>query len=110
MPGAMNMTIRDGALYVGDYFFCYAESGNGRQNLPAGQYEVINEFSHVHREPLLNAIGIGWIGAAPGCDIILGRVRGVRGLVPSRADLGRIIAMVETATEQDGRTVTLEVK
>jgi hypothetical protein len=110
MNNVHKLTIRDGALYVGNYFFCYAETGNERASIPPGRFEVIHEFSHVHREPLLNAIGIGWIGASTECDIVLGRVRGVRGVIPSRADFGRLCAMVETAIEQDGRSVVLEVK
>ena len=104
------MLIENGALYVGNHFYCYAEAGNGRPSIPTGRYAVTPEFSHVHGETLLDAIGCGWIGATSGCDIILGRVRNSNGVIPSKTDLGRVMHRVEVAIEQDGQDVHLEVK
>lgn len=104
----MNLSVRDGALYADNLKFCYCEAGNGRPNLPTGRYEVTTQFSHVHGRILPDAIGLGWIGASPECDIVLGGVRGRNGVIPSPASLGRLLTMLEVA-EDAGTTVMIEV-
>lgn len=105
----MKLSIRDNTLYVDNIKVCFAEVGNGRPHIPVGRYQVVTEFSHTHGVTLPDAIGLGWIGASPGCDVVLGRVRGRNGVIPSRTDLGRVLAMIETA-EDRGTNVFLEVK
>lgn len=106
----MNLLIENGTLYVDNHNYCYAEAGNGRPSIPTGRYAVAIEYAHVHGDTMLDAIGCGWIGATPGCDIVLGRVRNRDGVIPSKTDLGRVMHRVEAAIEQDGQDVLLEVK
>ena len=105
----MKLLIRDGSLYADSFFLCHVEAGHGRTHLPNGIFEVTISFSHAHQEELPQAHGIGWIGYAPDKhDLILGAVRGRDSLLPSRAHVGRIQALIEQSLE-DGKPVTLEV-
>lgn len=104
----MNLSIKDGILYVDNLRFCLAEAGNGRPNLPTGRYEVATQYAHVHGKVLPDAIGLGWIGASHECDVVLGSVRGRNGVLPSQGSLSRLLAMLEVA-EGNGSTVWLEV-
>ena len=104
----MNLSIRDNTIYADNLKLCFCEAGNGRPNLPHGRYEVVTQFSHVHDRILPDAIGLGWIGASPECDIVLGGVRGRNGVIPSPSALGRLLALIE-AKEDMGAAVTLEV-
>lgn len=104
----MNLSVRDNTLYADNLKLCYCEAGNGRPNLPHGRYEVATQFSHVHGLILPDAIGLGWIGASPECDVVLGGVRGRNGVIPSPSALGRLLALIE-AKEDMGAAVTLEV-
>ena len=105
----MNLLIKDGVLYADNLRVCLAEPGNGRPNLPTGRYEVTTQFSHIHGRILPDAIGLGWIGASPECDIVLGGVRGRNGVIPSPSALGRLLALIE-AKEDMGAIVMLEVE
>jgi hypothetical protein len=105
----MNLSIRDNMIYADNLKLCLCEAGNGRPNLPHGRYEVTAQFSHVHGRILPDAIGLGWIGASPECDIVLGGVRGRNGVIPSPSALGRLLALIE-AKEDMGTTITLEVQ
>jgi len=104
----MNLSIRDNTIYADNLKLCFCEAGNGRPNLPTGRYEVTTQFSHIHGRILPDAIGLGWIGASPECDIVLGGVRGRDGVIPSPSALGRLLALIE-AKEDMGAAVTLEV-
>lgn len=104
----MNLSIRDGAFYADNVFLCYAGAGNGRPNIPHGRFEVATQFSHVHGKVLANVYDLGWIGASPECDIVLGGVVGRSGVIPSRNPLGRLLAMIQ-AKEDMGSSVTLGV-
>lgn len=104
----MNLTLRDGVLYVDNLKFCLAEAGNGRPNLPTGRFEVATQFSHAHRAVLPDANGLGWLGAMPGCDVVLGSVRGRDGVIPSPSVVGRLVAVLEIA-EGRGAPIWLEV-
>ena len=105
----MNLSIRDNTIYADNLKLCLCEAGNGRPNLPHGRYEVATQFSHVHGRILPDAIDLGWIGAARGCDIILGGVRGRNGLIPSKSHVGRLVALLEVA-EGRGQSPMLEVR
>ena len=104
----MNISVRDNTLYCDNLKLCYCEAGNGRPNLPTGRYEVTAQFSHVHGRILPDAIGLGWIGASPECDIVLGGVRGRNGVIPSSTAVVRLLALIE-AKEDMGSAVMLEV-
>lgn len=104
----MKLSVNGGFLYADNVFLCHVEPGNGRDNLPTGRYEVATEFSHVHGDVLPDAIGLGWLGARPECDVVLGLVRGRGGVIPSRSALGRLNALLEVA-EGRGEYVSLEV-
>lgn len=104
----MNLRIENGSLYADNIFLCYAGAGNGRPNLPVGRYEVATQFAHVHRAVLPDANGLGWLGAMPGCDVVLGSVRGRDGVIPSPSVVGRLVAVLEIA-EGRGAPIWLEV-
>lgn len=104
----MKLTISGGALRADNVFLCHAGVGNGRPNLPAGRYPVSTQYSHVHGRTLADAIGLGWLGPSPECDIVLGGVRGRSGVIPSQHAFGRLLAILEVA-EDRGEAVTLEV-
>lgn len=104
----MNLSIRNGVLYVDNLRFCLAGVGNGRNDLPTGRYEVATQYAHVHGKVLPDAYDLGWIGATRECDIVLGGVRGKNGVVPSQNSLGRLLALLEVA-EGNGQSVWLEV-
>ena len=57
----------------------------------------------------MTSLGLGWIGASPECDIVLGGVRGRNGVIPSPSALGRLLALIE-AKEDMGAIVMLEVE
>jgi len=105
----MNLSIRNGVLYVDNLRFCLAGVGNGRNDLPTGRYEVATQYAHVHGKVLPDAIGLGWIGASYECDCVLGSVLGRNGVLPSQGALGRLLALLEVA-EGRGETVMLEVE
>ena len=105
----MNLSIRDNTIYADNLKLCLCEAGNGRPNLPTGRYEVTAQFSHVHGRILPDAIGLGWIGASPECDIVLGGVRGRNGVIPSPSALVRLLALIG-AKEDVGATVILDVQ
>lgn len=104
----MKLKIADHSLYVDNVFLCYAGAGNGRSDLQPGHYPVSTQYAHVHGKTLADAVGLGWIGADRGCDIVLGGVRGLSGPIPSPTALGRLLALLEVA-EDRGEPVTLEV-
>lgn len=105
----MMLSLRDGFLYVDNLRFCFAEQGNGRPELPAGRYEVTAQYAHVHGKTLPDAVGLGWIGADRGCDIVLGSVRGRSGVVPQESLVSRLVAVLEEAQNR-GKIVMLEVE
>lgn len=105
----MNLKIEGADLYADNLFLCHCEAGNGRPNLQPGSHEVIVQFSHEHGAVLPDAVGLGWLGATAGCDIVLGGVRGRHGVIPSPSSLGRLLALLESA-ENMGRKVMLEVR
>ena len=104
----MNLSIRNGTLYVDNLRLCLAGAGNGRDHLPIGRYEVATQFAHAHGKVLPDAIGLGWIGNHDECDIVLGSVRGSNGVIPSPSSVSVLLARLEVA-ESIGQRVTLEV-
>lgn len=104
----MKLTISGGALRADNVFLCYAGAGNGRPNLPAGRYPVSTQYAHVHGRTLVDAIGLGWLGPSPECDVVLGGVRGRSGVIPSQHAFGLLLAKLEDC-EDRGVSVTLEV-
>lgn len=104
----MKLSIKDGNFYVDNMKLCLAGVGNGRPDLPNGNFEVATQFSHVHGKVLPDAIGLGWIGASNECDCVLGSVLGRNGVIPSQGSLSRLLAMLEVA-EGAGNVVWLEV-
>ena len=105
----MNLSIKDGVLYVDNLRFCLAGVGNGRDCLPTGRFEAATQFSHVHGKVLCHAYDFGWIGADRGCDLVLGGVRSRTGVVPSQNSLSRLLALLEVS-EGNGFPVWLEVE
>ena len=106
----MKLKIVAGTLYANNRLICHCEAGNGRPNIPTGRYQVVPEFSHAHGHVLLDAIGLGWIGPLPGCDVVLGGVRGRHGVIPSRDVFGRVFQLVENAVESLGQEAVLDVR
>lgn len=104
----MNLSIKDGVLYVDNLRFCLAGVGNGRDCLPTGRFEAATQFSHVHGKVLCHAYDFGWIGASYECDCVLGSVLSRNGVLPSQGALSRLLAMLEVA-EGNGSAVWLEV-
>lgn len=104
----MKLKIDNGSLFADNIFLCYAGAGNGRPNLPTGHYPVSTQYAHVHGKTLADAVGLGWIGASPECDVVLGGVRGRHNVIPSQSAFGRLLALLETS-EDIGQAVTLEV-
>lgn len=104
----MKLLLSGGSLYLDNTFFCFAEVGHGRTYLPAGQYSVGTEFSTAHGLDLPTVAGLGWIGADPECDIVLGRVRGRDALVPCALSLNRLLKRIAWC-EFTASPVTLEV-
>jgi len=104
----MRLKISEGFLHADNIFLCYAGAGNGRPNLPTGHYPVAAQYAHVHGRTLADAVGLGWIGASPECDVVLGGVRGRSGVIPSQSAFTRFLAMLEDC-EDRGESVTLEV-
>lgn len=105
----MNLRIENSELYVDNLRLCFAEAGNGRQNLQPGRYEVVTQYSPHHGKILPDAVGLGWLGPFSECDVILGGVRGRYGVIPSPASTSALLARLEVA-EDAGRNVVLEVK
>lgn len=105
----MKLKIADHSLYVDNIFLCYAGAGNGRSDLQPGHYPVSTQYAHVHGKTLADAVGLGWIGADRGCDIVLGSVRGRSGVVPQESLVSRLVAVLEEAQNR-GKIVMLEVE
>lgn len=104
----MNLSIQNGSLYVNNIRFCFVEPGNGRSDIPTGRYPVTTQVAHAFGTELVLADGIGWIGANPQCDIVLGLVRGRNALLPCPTCADRLFRVVDTYQEVDSK-VTLEV-
>lgn len=109
----MNLSIKDGILYVDNLRFCLAEAGNGREDLQPKRCQVSTQYSVAHKQELPHAFGLGWIGPAtsadaPECDIVLGSVRSRQSLIPCASYVGRLLAILEVA-EDAGKTVELVV-
>ena len=106
----MKLTLAGGTLYTDSMFFCYAETGNGRDSLRPGRHPVSTQFSHTHGRELPLVQDIGWIGDDPAeCDLVLGRVRKGDALLPCSAHVGRLLALVEAASDR-GQTVSLVIE
>jgi hypothetical protein len=105
----MKLHIKENSLYADNMFLCYCDAGNGRNDLPVGRYEIAAQYSHAHGRELAHAYDLGWIGDERGCDVVLGRVRGRNGVIPSPASTSALLARLEVA-EDAGRNVVLEVK
>lgn len=92
----MKLHIKENSLYADNIFFCYCDAGNGRDGFPTGHYEVAAQYSHAHGRELAHAYDLGWIGDERSCDIVLGRVRGRNGVIPSRNALIRLLSLLES--------------
>ena len=105
----MKLTIYREKLYINGAHFCFAKVGNGRPSLPTGRYPVSTQYAHAHGKTLPDAVGLGWLGSDPGCDIVLGSVRGRHGVHPSQSCVSALLAKLEVA-EDNGQSVWLEVE
>ena len=107
----MKIELDNGTLFVNQRVFCHAKISNETRDLRPGIYSVvIGTAFHLDGGPVLpEAVGLGWIGHLPGCDIILGHVLGRDGLLPSANPVRRLLALFEVA-EDRGETVMLEVE
>lgn len=106
----MKLVLDSGILYADNLFFSYAEAPHGRATLRPGRYSVSTQFSHAHGRELPLAQDLGWIGSDPAeCDIVLGRVRSGNALLPCSAHVGRLLALIEAATER-GAATTLVIE
>lgn len=106
----MKLTLSGHSLYADNLFFCYAEAPHGRTALRPGRYPVSTQFSHAHGRELPLAQDLGWIGSDPdACDLVLGRVRKGDALLPCSAHVGRLLALIEAASER-GAATTLVIE
>lgn len=104
----MQFLIKGGSLYADNVFLCHCDAGNGRNDLSTGRYEVAAQYSHAHGRDLAHAYDLGWIGDERSCDVVLGRVRGRNGVIPSRNALGRVLGLLESC-EYSGREASLVI-
>lgn len=106
----MKLYLEGQRLYAGGYLFCRVEAGNGRADIPLGVFEVEVQTATEHGGiPMARADGLGWIGGLAGCDVVVGRVVGRHGVVPSLDTAVRLVSLCEQALEH-GERVTLEVQ
>lgn len=105
----MRLEIDHTAMYVDGLFLCYVGAGNGRGNIQPGRYACEATYSHAHGKNLVRVDGLGWLGASPECDVILGTVRNRDDVIPCPGFEKRILALVETAQDY-GSPVELVVK
>lgn len=105
----MKLSISGNQLYADNLKVCFCEPGNERSSLPAGRHRVTIEYSHLHGAELPKVDGFGWIGAKPGCDIVLGGVVGRSGVIPRRSFVDMLIGKIEAA-EGMGKSTFLEVE
>lgn len=105
----MKLSIESGIMYADGLFVCFVGVGNGRDALQSGRYPCEATYSHTHGKNLVRVDGIGWAGASPECDIVLGRVRNRDDVLPCPAHERRVLALVETAQDY-GSAVELVVK
>ena len=104
----LKLVIENGTLFVGNRKVCSAGAGNGRTSLRAGKGAVKTDFSDEHDTVLIRADGLGWVGPAPECDIVLGQVRHRNGVIPCATVFHHVFTLVEHA-EEVGEPVSLEV-
>ncbi len=106
----MKIEADDGTLFINQRHFCRCEAGNGRDDLPNGKFPVtIGTAFHLDGNPVLPyADGLGWLGHFPGCDLVLGSVRGRNALLPSQTCTSGLLHQLERA-EQDGQSATLVI-
>jgi len=104
----MKLSISGNSLYADSLKVCFCEAGNERSSLPTGNYRVTVEFSHEHGIELPKADGIGWIGASPSCDIVLGGVFIRSRVIPRKSFVDMLLNKIEAA-EGMGKSTFLEV-
>lgn len=105
----MKVSIESGMVFVGNLYFSDCEATGGRENVQPGRYPLTAQYSETHGRELPHADGFGWLGADAQCDFILGRVRGKHGLIPCQATVQRLLNLINTAVDRDGKTVELAV-
>lgn len=105
----MKLRIEHDTLFLNNQHFCWVEAGNGRGTIESGTGKVFTKYSPEHERVLAYSTAHGWIGAYPECDIVLGRVRHRTGLLPSVAELDRLVYHLEEHEFGDGEQCTLRV-
>lgn len=106
----MRLLFKGNALYKNGMIYCRAEAGNGRIEVPVGIYkvEVLTATEH-GSVPMPYAHGLGWVGGLVGCDLVVGRITGRHGLLPSLDTQNHLVALCELVADA-GEYVTLEVR
>ena len=105
----MKLSIHGNRLYVDGLQFSHVgvKDGNGNESF-SGTAEP--RYSHAVGRELLHVDGLGWMGAQPSCDVVLGRVvKSDGGVLPCRVTEARLIGLANFATEQ-GKRITLEIE
>ena len=105
----MKITVQGNRLYVDNLMFSHCEVKDGHRDKSfSGEAEP--RYSHAHGTELVHVDGLGWMGAQPSCDIVLGRVvKSDGGVLPCRVTEARLIGLVNYATEH-GKRITLEIE
>lgn len=104
----MKLRISKDIFYINNLYVCHVGAGDGSDDIRSGRYPVTTQFSHAHGDILPQVDGIGWIGADPGCDIVLGRVRSGGGVIPGKPFVDMLLNKIEAA-EGMGKSIFLEV-
>ena len=105
----MKLLIQGDCLYVDNIRFSHCEVKDEYRNKPFS-CEAEARFSHHHSRELLHADGLGWVGAASECSVVLGRmVRGDGSVIPCLVTESRLIGIANFASEQVKR-ITLETE
>ena len=105
----MKLTIQGNRLYADNLMFSHCEVKDGHRDKSfSGEAEP--RYSHAHGTELVHVDGLGWVGAQPSCDVVLGRVvKSDGGVLPCRVTEARLIGLANFATEQ-GKRITLEIE
>ena len=104
----MKITVQGNRLYVDNLMFSHCEVKDGHRDKSfSGEAEP--RYSHAHGTELVHVDDLGWMGAEPSCDVVLGRVvKSDGGVLPCRVTEARLIGLANYATEQ-GKRITLEI-
>ena len=105
----MKLSIQGNRLYADNLMFSHCEVKDGHGDKPfTGEAEP--RYSHAHGTELVHVDGLGWMGAEPSCDVVLGRVvKSDGGVLPCRVTEARLMGVVNWTVEQ-GKRITLEIE